>query len=94
MWLSGLYELIFWQGAGNPQNEKHTFYPRSPYAVVKLYAYWAVVNYREAYGIYASNGILFNHESPDEVKLLSDGKPPLRPPESSRVCRRNFRWAI
>src|SRR6056300_1023922 len=47
-----------------PQNEKTPFYPRSPYGVAKLYAYWITVNYREAYGIYASNGILFNHESP------------------------------
>ena len=47
-----------------PQNEKTPFNPRSPYAVSKLYAYWATVNYREAYGIFASNGILFNHESP------------------------------
>ncbi len=47
-----------------PQTEKTPFYPRSPYAVAKLYAYWAVVNYREAYGLHASNGILFNHESP------------------------------
>jgi GDPmannose 4,6-dehydratase len=47
-----------------PQNETTPFYPRSPYAVAKLYAYWIVVNYREAYGMYASNGILFNHESP------------------------------
>lgn len=46
-----------------PQRETTPFYPRSPYAVAKLYAYWAVVNYREAYGLYASNGILFNHES-------------------------------
>jgi GDPmannose 4,6-dehydratase len=47
-----------------PQKETTPFYPRSPYAVAKLYAYWMVVNYREAYGIYACNGILFNHESP------------------------------
>ncbi|MDY0344670.1 MAG: GDP-mannose 4,6-dehydratase [Lentimicrobium sp.] len=47
-----------------PQTEKTPFYPRSPYAVAKLYAYWITVNYREAYGIYAANGILFNHESP------------------------------
>ncbi len=47
-----------------PQTEKTPFYPRSPYAVAKLYAYWIVVNYREAYGMHASNGILFNHESP------------------------------
>jgi GDPmannose 4,6-dehydratase len=47
-----------------PQDENTPFYPRSPYAVAKIYAYWMVVNYREAYGIHASNGILFNHESP------------------------------
>ncbi len=47
-----------------PQSERTPFYPRSPYAAAKLYAYWIVVNYREAYGIHASNGILFNHESP------------------------------
>ena len=47
-----------------PQNENTSFYPRSPYAVAKPYAYWVTVNYREAYGIYAANGILFNHESP------------------------------
>ena len=47
-----------------PQSETTPFYPRSPYAVAKLYAYWIVVNYREAYGLHASNGILFNHESP------------------------------
>ena len=47
-----------------PQNEKTPFYPRSPYGVAKLYAYWITINYREAYNIFASNGILFNHESP------------------------------
>ena len=47
-----------------PQNEKTSFHPRSPYGAAKLYAYWITVNYREAYGIYACNGILFNHESP------------------------------
>ena len=47
-----------------PQKETTPFYPRSPYAVAKMYAYWITVNYREAYGIFASNGILFNHESP------------------------------
>jgi GDPmannose 4,6-dehydratase len=47
-----------------PQTEKTPFYPRSPYAVAKAYAYWITINYREAYGIYACNGILFNHESP------------------------------
>ena len=47
-----------------PQTEKTPFYPRSPYAVSKLYAYWMIINYREAYGLFACNGILFNHESP------------------------------
>ena len=47
-----------------PQRETTPFYPRSPYAVAKLYAYWITINYREAYGMYACNGILFNHESP------------------------------
>lgn len=47
-----------------PQNEETKFHPRSPYAAAKLYAYWATINYREAYGIHATNGILFNHESP------------------------------
>ena len=47
-----------------PQNEETPFYPRSPYAAAKLYAYWITINYREAYGLHASNGILFNHESP------------------------------
>jgi GDPmannose 4,6-dehydratase len=47
-----------------PQSEVSPFYPRSPYAAAKLYAYWVTVNYREAYGIHATNGILFNHESP------------------------------
>lgn len=50
--------------APSPQNEQTPFSPRSPYAVAKLYAYWITVNYREAYGMFASNGILFNHESP------------------------------
>lgn len=47
-----------------PQTEKTPFYPRSPYAVAKLYAYWIIINYREAYDLFACNGILFNHESP------------------------------
>ena len=48
----------------SPQNEQTPFFPRSPYAAAKLYAYWTTINYREAYGLFASNGILFNHESP------------------------------
>ena len=57
---SELYGLI----QESPQKETTPFYPRSPYGVAKLYAYWIIVNYREAYGMYACNGILFNHESP------------------------------
>ena len=57
---SELYGLV----QETPQRETTPFYPRSPYAVAKLYGYWIVVNYREAYGMYACNGILFNHESP------------------------------
>ena len=57
---SELYGLI----QETPQNETTPFYPRSPYGVAKFYAYWITVNYREAYNIYACNGILFNHESP------------------------------
>lgn len=57
---SELYGLV----QESPQKESTPFYPRSPYAVAKLYAYWITVNYRESYGIYACNGILFNHESP------------------------------
>jgi GDPmannose 4,6-dehydratase len=55
---------LFGQVQETPQKETTPFYPRSPYAVAKMYAYWITVNYREAYGIYACNGILFNHESP------------------------------
>jgi GDPmannose 4,6-dehydratase len=55
---------LFGRAAQSPQSETTPFYPRSPYGVAKLYAYWITVNYREAYGIFASNGILFNHESP------------------------------
>ena len=57
---SELYGLV----QESPQTETTPFYPRSPYGVAKLYAYWITVNYREAYGMYACNGILFNHESP------------------------------
>ena len=57
---SELYGLV----QETPQSEKTPFYPRSPYGVAKLYAYWITVNYRESYGLFACNGILFNHESP------------------------------
>ena len=55
---------LFGQAQETPQTEKTPFYPRSPYGAAKIYAYWITVNYREAYGMHASNGILFNHESP------------------------------
>jgi len=63
---SELYGLV----RETPQSERTPFYPRSPYAVAKLYAYWITVNYREAYGLYACNGILFNHESPVRGELF------------------------
>ena len=67
---SELYGLI----QETPQKESTPFYPRSPYAVAKLYAYWITINYREAYGIYACNGILFNHESPRRGELFATRK--------------------
>ena len=63
---SELYGLV----RETPQSETTPFYPRSPYAVAKLYAYWITVNYREAYGMYACNGVLFNHESPMRGELF------------------------
>ena len=63
---SELYGLV----QEKPQKETTPFYPRSPYAVAKLYSYWITVNYREAYGMYACNGILFNHESPRRVETF------------------------
>lgn len=70
---TGLRQTKFYQASTSelfgkvqeiPQTESTPFYPRSPYAIAKLFAYWTIVNYREAYGVFASNGILFNHESP------------------------------
>jgi GDPmannose 4,6-dehydratase len=55
---------LYGEAVETPQTENTPFHPRSPYAIAKLYAYWITVNYRESYGIHASNGILFNHESP------------------------------
>ena len=57
-----------------PQRETTPFYPRSPYAVAKLYAHWIAVNYRESYGMYACNGILFNHESPEKRRDFCNSK--------------------
>jgi GDPmannose 4,6-dehydratase len=67
---SELYGLV----QETPQKETTPFYPRSPYAVAKMYAYWITVNYREAYGIYACNGILFNHESPRRGETFATRK--------------------
>jgi len=67
---SELYGLV----RQTPQNESTPFYPRSPYGVAKLYAYWITVNYREAYGMYACNGILFNHESPVRGETFASRK--------------------
>ena len=61
---------LFGKNKGIPQNEETPFYPRSPYGVAKLFAYWIVVNFREAYNIFACNGILFNHESPRRGKTF------------------------
>ncbi len=62
--------------AGNSAEETTPFYPRSPYAAAKLYAYWITINYREAYGMYACNGILFNHESPNRGETFVTRKIP------------------
>ena len=76
---TGLRQVRFYQASTSelygkvqeiPQTETTPFYPRSPYGVAKLYAYWTIVNYREAYGIFACNGILFNHESPRRGKTF------------------------
>ena len=77
-----------------PQRESTPFYPRSPYATAKLYAYWITVNYREAYGIHASNGILFNHEGPTRGRRSSPVRShaPLR--QLSSALRRSYFWAI
>ncbi|MCC6867024.1 MAG: GDP-mannose 4,6-dehydratase, partial [Ignavibacteria bacterium] len=61
---------LYGKAAEIPQNENTPFYPRSPYAAAKLYAYWVTINYREAYNLFACNGILFNHESPRRGKTF------------------------
>ena len=76
-----------------PQKETTPFYPRSPYAVAKLYAYWITVNYREAYGMYACNGILFNHESPRAAKPSSPARSPAAWPASRWAWRTACTWA-
>lgn len=62
-----------------PQNEDTPFYPRSPYAVAKMYSFWIMKNYRESYGMYTANGILFNHEAHAEAKTSSHAKSPSPP---------------
>ena len=77
-----------------PQTETTTFYPRSPYGVAKQFAYWMAVNYRESYGTFASNGILFNHESPRrEEKPSSAERSPKPQPELSSDISKNLSWA-
>jgi GDPmannose 4,6-dehydratase len=87
---SELYGLV----QERPQRETTPFRPRSPYAAAKLYAYWITVNYREAYGIFASNGILFNHEGPTAARPSSRARSPARSPPSISVSRRSSISAI
>jgi hypothetical protein len=75
-----------------PQNEKSPFHPRSPYGAAKVYAYWMAVNYREAYKIFTSNGVLFNHESPRRGKPLSLAKSPAASLRFSPEDRRKYIW--
>jgi len=86
-----------------PQSEKTPFYPRSPYAVAKQYAFWITVNYREAYNIYACNGILFNHESPLRgetfvtrkiTRAVAEKKLPVQLQKLHWVCRILCGWEI
>ena len=77
-----------------PQNENTPFYPRSPYAAAKVYAYWITVNYREAYGIHASNGILFNHEVRSEARPSLLARSRGRSRRSSTGCRNGSISAI
>ena len=86
---SELYGLV----QETPQRETTPFYPRSPYAVAKMYAYWITVNYREAYGIYACNGILFNHESPRRGETFVTRKIPGAWPTSARDSKNACSWA-
>ena len=77
-----------------PQNEATPFYPRSPYAVAKLYAHWITENYREAYGIHASTGILFNHEVRRAVRRLSRERLRALLPRSAWDARTSFTLEI
>ena len=75
-----------------PQNENTPFYPRSPYAVAKLYGYWITINYRESYNMYACNGILFNHESPVRGETFVTRKLPVRLSEFQLVLKSKYIW--
>ena len=76
-----------------PQTEKTPFYPRSPYGVAKLYGYWIIINYREAYGLYACNGILFDHESPRRGETFVTRKIiTCRGPHKIRITRKSHDW--
>lgn len=77
-----------------PQSEETPFYPRSPYAAAKLYSYWITKNYREAYNLFAVNGILFNHESPRRGRPSSRERSPERLPRSRPASRNMYTWAI
>ena len=73
-----------------PQRETTPFYPRSPYGAAKVYAHWITVNYRESYGLFACNGILFNHESPGAARRSSRARSPAPSPISKPDCRTSF----
>jgi GDPmannose 4,6-dehydratase len=75
-----------------PQGEKTPFYPRSPYAVAKLMGYWITINYREAYNMFACNGVLFNHESPEEDQHLLPEKSQEQLQEFTLESRRSYSW--
>ena len=77
-----------------PQRETTPFYPRSPYGAAKVYAYWITVNYREAYGMFACNGILFNHESPVRGETFVSRKITRALARIHLGFRRAFTWAI
>ena len=76
-----------------PQSKTTPFYPRSPYAVAKQYAFWILVNYREAYGMHLTNGILFNHESPRRGATFVTRRSPLQWPGSARGWTSACTWA-
>ena len=77
-----------------PQSETTPFYPRSPYGVAKQYGFWITKNYRESYGMFAVNGILFNHEVNAGAKLLLPGKLPWRQHASHKDSKINCTWEI